>query len=82
MVDGFISFVKAGLCEKAKKAGVEYIKYFWQLIMFARGLADPCFVGAMIDGGLPFSSQRVVSKATPEEKVGVLCLEDGKAIYC
>ena len=40
-------------------------------------MADPCFVGAMIDGGYR-SAAKVVSKATPEEKVGVLCLEDGK----
>lgn len=40
-------------------------------------MADPCFVGAMIDGGYR-SAAKVVSKANPEEKVGVLCLEDGK----
>ena len=72
----FISFVKAGLCEKAKKAGVEYINIF-AVDNVCQRMADPCFVGAMIDGGYR-SAAKVVSKATPEEKVGVLCLEDGK----
>lgn len=72
----FISFVKAGLCEKAKKAGVEYINIF-AVDNVCQRMADPCFVGAMIDGGYR-SAAKVVSKANPEEKVGVLCLEDGK----
>lgn len=72
----FISFVKAGLCEKAKKAGVEYINIF-AVDNVCQRMADPCFVGAMIEGGYR-SAAKVVSKANPEEKVGVLCLEDGK----
>lgn len=72
----FISFVKAGLCEKAKAAGVEYINIF-AVDNVCQRMADPCFVGAMIDGGY-LSASKVVSKAAPEEKVGVLCLEDGK----
>lgn len=72
----FISFVKAGLCEKAKAKGIEYINIF-AVDNVCQRMADPCFVGAMIDGGYR-SASKVVSKATPEEKVGVLCLEDGK----
>lgn len=72
----FISFVKSGLCEKAKTAGVEYINIF-AVDNVCQRIADPCFVGAMIDGGYR-SASKVVSKAAPEEKVGVLCLEDGK----
>lgn len=72
----FISFVKSGLCEKAKKAGVEYINIF-AVDNVCQRMADPCFVGAMLDGGYR-SAAKVVSKAFPEEKVGALCLEDGK----
>lgn len=72
----FISFVKSGLCEKAKAKGVEYINIF-AVDNVCQRMADPCFVGAMIDGGYR-SASKVVSKANPEEKVGVLCLEDGK----
>ena len=72
----FISFVNAGLAKKAKEAGVEYINIF-AVDNVCQRMADPCFLGAMIDGGYR-SASKVVSKATPEEKVGVLCLEDGK----
>ena len=72
----FISFVKSGLCEKAKSRGVEYINIF-AVDNVCQRMADPCFVGAMLDGGYR-SAAKVVSKASPEEKVGVLCLEDGK----
>ena len=72
----FISFVQAGLCAKAKAAGVEYINIF-AVDNVCQRMADPCFVGAMIDGGYR-SAAKVVAKANPEERVGVLCLEDGK----
>ena len=72
----FISFVKAGLCEKAKKAGVEYINIFAVDNVLQR-IADPVFVGATIDSGR-VSGAKVVRKADPNEKVGVLCLEDGR----
>lgn len=40
-------------------------------------IADPCFIGAVIASG-KVSGAKVVAKAAPDEKVGVLCLEDGK----
>ena len=72
----FISMVKAGLCEKAKKQGVEYINIF-AVDNVCQRMADPCFVGAMIKNQYP-SAAKVVKKANPEERVGVLCYEDGK----
>lgn len=72
----FISFVKAGLCQKAKEAGVEYINIF-AVDNVCQRMVDPCFVGAMLEGGYR-SASKVVAKANPEERVGVLCLEDGK----
>ncbi len=72
----FISFVNSGLCKKAKEKGVEYINIF-AVDNVCQRMADPCFVGAMLDGGYCCAS-KVVAKANPEEKVGVLCLEDGK----
>ncbi len=52
------------------------------LIFFAvdnvlQRIADPVFVGATIDSGR-VSGAKVVRKADPNEKVGVLCLEDGR----
>ena len=40
-------------------------------------IADPCFVGATIQKNCVVGS-KVVRKAAPDEKVGVMCLEDGK----
>ncbi len=72
----FISFAKAGLLDEAKAKGIEYINLF-AVDNVCQRMADPLFVGAMIDGGY-VSASKVVSKAAPEEKVGVLCLEDGR----
>ena len=40
-------------------------------------MMDPCFLGAVLTEG-NCSGAKVVRKAEPEEKVGVLCLEDGR----
>lgn len=72
----FISLMKSGCGEKAKKMGVEWINVF-AVDNVCQRIADPCFVGATIKSGMP-SGAKVVSKAAPEEKVGVLCYEDGK----
>ena len=72
----FISFAKAGLLDEAKAKGIEYINIF-AVDNVCQRMVDPLFVGAMLDGGY-VSASKVVSKAAPEEKVGVLCLEDGK----
>ncbi len=72
----FISFEKAGLLDEAKAKGIEYINIF-AVDNVCQRMVDPLFVGAMLDGGY-VSASKVVSKATPEEKVGVLCLEDGR----
>ena len=72
----FISFAKAGLLDEAKAKGIEYINIF-AVDNVCQRMVDPLFVGAMLDGGY-VSASKVVSKAAPEEKVGVLCLEDGR----
>ena len=40
-------------------------------------MVDPCFIGAIIESGRQCGA-KVVAKAAPEERVGVMCLEDGK----
>lgn len=44
MADGLFHSLRAGLCEKAKKAGVEYINIF-AVDNVCQRMADPCFVG-------------------------------------
>ena len=71
----FSSLVRAGLLDEIKDKGVEWLNVFAVDNVLQR-IADPGFIGAVIKSGLQ-SGSKVVSKAAPEEKVGVLCLEDG-----
>lgn len=72
----FKSMVKAGLLEDMHARGVEWLNVFAVDNCLQR-IADPLFVGATIAYGCE-SGAKVVRKAAPDEKVGVLCTEDGK----
>lgn len=72
----FSSLVRDGLLDDIKEKGVEWINVFAVDNVLQR-IADPGFIGAVISSGLQ-SGSKVVSKVSPEERVGVLCLEDGK----
>jgi len=72
----FSSLKKAGLSDKIEKDGIEWLNVF-AVDNVLQKIADPCFIGAVIATGSQ-SGAKVVSKAAPDEKVGVLCLEDGR----
>lgn len=72
----FSSMQRAGLLEKVHSIGIEWLNVF-AVDNVLQQIADPVFLGATIDSGCA-SGGKVVSKATPDERVGVLCLEDGK----
>ena len=72
----FSSIVRAGFLEDIKKHGIEWINVF-AVDNVLQQIADPCFIGAVIDSGSQ-SGSKVVSKVSPDERVGVLCMEDGK----
>lgn len=72
----YISMVKAGLADEAKKRGIKWINIFAVDNVLQR-IADPVFVGAVIDGGF-VSGAKVVRKVAKDEKVGAMCLEDGR----
>lgn len=72
----FSSLVKAGLLEKLEELGVEWLNVF-SVDNVLQKITDPVFVGATIEAGCVCGA-KVVAKADPNEKVGVLCLEDGK----
>ncbi len=71
----FSSMVKAGLLSVLDREGIEWLNVFAVDNVLQR-IADPCFVGATILSGCD-SGSKVVSKAAPDERIGVLCLEDG-----
>ena len=72
----FGSMVKAGLLEDIHARGIEWINVFAVDNCLQR-IADPLFIGATIDSGCE-SGAKVVRKVAPDEKVGVLCTEDGR----
>lgn len=72
----FVSMKSAGLTELLHKEGIEWLNIFAVDNVLQR-IADPVFVGATIDAKASVGS-KVVRKSAPDEKVGVMCLEDGK----
>ena len=72
----FKSMLKAGLGEDLHARGVEWLTVFAVDNVLQR-INDPCFVGATLLSGCDCGA-KVVRKAAPDERVGVLCLEDGK----
>lgn len=71
----YISMHRSGIAQKAREAGVEWLNIFSVDNVLQR-IADPVFVGAVIEGNV-VSGAKVVKKCAPDEKVGVMCLEDG-----
>ena len=72
----YSSLVRAGLAKRAQARGVEWFNVFAVDNVLQR-MADPVFVGATIASGRT-TGAKFVRKAYPEERVGVLCLEDGR----
>ncbi len=72
----FISLKNAGLLDMVHQEGIEWINVFAVDNVLQR-IADPCFIGATIQKNCVVGS-KVVRKSAPDEKVGVMCLEDGR----
>lgn len=72
----FSSMNKWGLLDIVRKEGIEWLNVFAVDNVLQR-IADPCFVGATIANHC-VAGAKVVRKQAPDERVGVLCLEDGR----
>lgn len=72
----FLSLKNSGLLELVHKEGIEWFNVFAVDNVLQR-IADPCFVGATIERECVVGA-KVVRKNAPDEKVGVMCLEDGR----
>ena len=72
----FSSMKRAGLVEQLDKEGIRYINVF-AVDNVLQKIADPVFLGAMMMEDYQ-SAAKVVKKADPYERVGVLCNLDGK----
>ncbi|MBQ2803977.1 MAG: UTP--glucose-1-phosphate uridylyltransferase [Lachnospiraceae bacterium] len=72
----FISMKNNGLLEVVHERGIEWLNVFAVDNVLQR-ICDPCFVGATIQKNCVVGA-KVVRKNAPDEKVGVMCLEDGR----
>ena len=65
-----------GIYDEIRKSGVEWINVFG-VDNGLQKIADPYFLGAMILSGKP-EGTKVIKKAFPEERVGVMCYRNGR----
>lgn len=72
----FLSMMKAGMLDIVKEAGIEWLNVFAVDNVLQR-ICDPVFVGATILENRTVGA-KVIRKNDPDEKVGVICLEDGR----
>ena len=68
--------IRNNLLDLVHSAGIEWLNVFAVDNVLQR-IADPTFVGATIAKNCVVGA-KVVRKNAPDEKVGVMCLEDGK----
>lgn len=72
----FVSLRDAGLLDLVHETGIEWLNVF-AVDNVLQKIADPCFVGATLQKNCT-AGAKVVCKVTPDEKVGAICLEDGR----
>ncbi|MCM1187179.1 MAG: UTP--glucose-1-phosphate uridylyltransferase [Lachnoclostridium sp.] len=72
----FVSMERNGMLDIVHEAGIEWLNVFAVDNVLQR-IADPCFVGAVIQKNCAVGA-KVVRKNARDEKVGVMCLEDGR----
>lgn len=72
----FSSMKKWGILDIIHQENIGYLNVF-AVDNVLQKIADPGFIGATIEHGVE-AGAKVVKKNAPDEKVGVVCLEDGR----
>ncbi|CAG7656484.1 putative uridylyltransferase [Paenibacillus allorhizosphaerae] len=72
----FAALKQSGALDDMKRRGVEWL-FYYNVDNALIKIADPLFAGVAAHFGHPIAT-KVVEKAYPEEKVGILCLRDGR----
>ena len=72
----FLSMKRCGLLDKVHELGIEWLNTFAVDNVLQR-IVDPVFIGATIASGCACGA-KTVRKAAPDERVGVMCLMDGR----
>ncbi|MBR4636037.1 MAG: UTP--glucose-1-phosphate uridylyltransferase [Clostridia bacterium] len=71
----YSSMAKGGMLDIVRKSGIEWLNVFAVDNVLQR-IADPVFIGATKLANCVVGA-KVIKKAAPDERVGVICLEDG-----
>lgn len=71
----FMTMVKRGLLTHIHENGIKWLNVF-SVDNVLQQIVDPVFVGATLSGKVTCGA-KVIRKTNPQEKVGVLCCEDG-----
>jgi UDP-N-acetylglucosamine/UDP-N-acetylgalactosamine diphosphorylase len=72
----YVSLRESGLLELAHREGIEWFNIFAVDNVLQR-IADPVFVGAVLAKQCVVGA-KVICKNDPDERLGVMCLEDGR----
>lgn len=72
----YSSMQKCGMLDIVNSEGIEWLNVFAVDNVLQR-IADPAFIGAVKLAHCVVGS-KVIRKASPDERVGVMCLEDGR----
>ena len=72
----FPALKASGALDDMKRRGVDWL-FFYSVDNALVRVCDPEFLGFALASGLPAASKSV-TKAAPEERVGVFCLRDGR----
>ncbi|MDE6597133.1 MAG: UDPGP type 1 family protein [Clostridia bacterium] len=73
---GWYSSLVSSACKDVLNGGIEWLNVYGVDNVLQR-ICDPAFIGAAVKSGCGCAA-KVVSKASADEKVGVLCEQDGK----
>lgn len=72
----FSSMKKCGILNEIHRKNIKWLNVF-SVDNVLQKIADPCFIGAVIASGNP-SGAKVIKKVSKDEKVGNICIEDGR----
>lgn len=72
----FSSLERCGMLQEIKEKGIRWLNVFSVDNVLQR-IADPVFIGAVLCRG-SLAGAKVIAKANPDEKVGAICLRNGR----
>ncbi len=72
----FSSLQRNGMIEEMKSMGIEWLNVF-SVDNVLQDIGDPIFLGATLVQGHP-AGAKVIAKVNPDEKVGAICLRNGR----